>query len=72
MTKRKPSGEVYDFAAHHREKSVADISARINLDWDAAADPESAAWDGAVRQYAGEIYETRMAERQAVKSGAAK
>lgn len=57
------TAQVHDFAAHHRAKAVQEISERINLDWD-ASDPNSA-WDRAVRQYASEIYEMRMADRRA-------
>lgn len=53
---------IIDFQAVHKERRIAEICERINLEFD--GDGESPAWDRALRDYAEEIYTERMARRE--------
>lgn len=63
-TAQPDRAEVYSFAERHREFEVAKISGRISSGWD-EVEGSNPAWDRAVKDYAADIYEQRMAERRA-------
>jgi hypothetical protein len=56
---------IIDFREKHKEKRVAEICERINMEFD--EDGDNPTWERALRSYAEEIYAERMARREGQK-----
>lgn len=52
---------IIDFLDKHRERRVAEICERINIEFD--GDEQNPAWERALKAYAEEIYAERMARK---------